>query len=96
MYISVVVVVVVVRQEIEEERDTLQAKCLRSESCVAELRTQLEHGRNGKCMTCMCERFEGRPPVIAIIISKQIWNENFQPLQKQKRLQFQFQCTPGS
>jgi chromosome segregation ATPase len=33
-------------QEIEEERDALQAKCLRSESCLAELRTQLEHGRN--------------------------------------------------
>lgn len=36
-----------IRLELEEERDTLKAKCLRSQSSIAELRTQLQQEKNG-------------------------------------------------
>ena len=42
-----------IRLELEEERDTLKAKCLRSQSSIAELRTRLQHEKNGIFM-CNC------------------------------------------
>ena len=32
---------------LEEERDTLKTKCLRSQSSIAELRACLQHEKNG-------------------------------------------------
>ena len=46
------------RLELEEERDMLKVKCLRSQSSIAELRTQLQHEKNGissnECGVCVC------------------------------------------
>ena len=42
------------RLELEEEKDTLKAKFLRSQSCISELRTQLQHEKNGEFSVHVC------------------------------------------
>ena len=47
------------RLQLEEERDALKTKCLRGQSSIAELRTCLQHEKNGisvymSMQSCSC------------------------------------------
>ena len=74
------------RLGLEEERDSLRAECLRSQSSAAELRTQLEQGSNGNDIDV---GGGGENTRDGFHFPKQISKGNCRPLQKQKSIQFQ-------